>query len=375
MRDNPTCYELTLTSSYVSDWTFNDAIRELIQNGIDQEVIDSSNVFHMEYDEDSKILRMISPKSKLNINTLLLGKTTKSRNDDTIGQFGEGYKIAALVLNRLGKTFTIHNNLAKQLWTSRFKNSEKWKEKILTFYVSNIVPEETGLVIEVGNVEYDEYWDLEEVWLNFCGDYEDIEKIETSYGDILIDYEPGVYVSGLAIQYYGDLQYAYNFKPQYIKLERDRKTCDSWNAKVITSKMLAEAMISGDIEPEVITKMIEKDTDDIYQMDIIKENGGVKKALLKEFDKQNTRPFSIPVESQEQFKKVKALGGNPVIVKPRVARILSDETNERIEKLANAPMSTALNLHGKFMRWYVIYQDSLSRDAQKELEQLIAELE
>lgn len=33
------CYELSLAPDYVSDWTFNDAIRELIQNGIDQQNI------------------------------------------------------------------------------------------------------------------------------------------------------------------------------------------------------------------------------------------------------------------------------------------------------------------------------------------------
>lgn len=32
-------YELTLTSSYVQDWDFPMAIRELIQNGVDQETV------------------------------------------------------------------------------------------------------------------------------------------------------------------------------------------------------------------------------------------------------------------------------------------------------------------------------------------------
>lgn len=371
------CYELTLTASYVSDWTFNDAIRELIQNGIDQEVLDPNNKFDMKYDYDTKILCLISPKSKLSINTLLLGKTSKANNKDTVGQFGEGYKIAALVLNRLGKTFTIYNNEKKQIWNSRFKNSSKWLEKILAFYVSKFEPTERGLIIEVGNVESDEYESLEDVWLNFEGIYDDVEKIHTKYGDIIIDeyYSGRVFVYGLAIDYNGSLDYGYNFKPQYIKLERDRKTCDSWNAKIITSKMISEAMLNGDIKPEIVTNMVEQDTDDIYQMDIISENGYLKKILIEEFDKQNTKPFSIPVGSEEQSKRVKALGGNPVIVQHRVAKIISEEINERIEMLANTPMSIGLTLHGKFLRWLSVYEDDLPNSAVEEFKKLLKELE
>ena len=54
---------------------------------------------------------------------ILRNRSSKSTDQDTVGQFGEGYKIAALVLNRLGKTFTIYNNMMNQVWTSKFKNS------------------------------------------------------------------------------------------------------------------------------------------------------------------------------------------------------------------------------------------------------------
>lgn len=96
-------YELTLTPNYVSDWNFNDALRELIQNGTDQEVLDPDNEFQIDYSQKEKVLRLKNRKSVLKINTLLLGRSSKANNEDTVGQFGEGYKIAALVLNRLGR--------------------------------------------------------------------------------------------------------------------------------------------------------------------------------------------------------------------------------------------------------------------------------
>ena len=164
MKDETTnSYELTLTPNYVSDWNFHDALRELIQNGTDQEVLDPDNEFQIDYSPKEKVLRLKNRKSVLKINTLLLGRSSKANNEDTVGQFGEGYKIAALVLNRLGKTFTIYNNEKNEVWDSRFKNSEKWLEKILCFYVSKRKTDDNGLCIEVGNVTQGEFNDLYKV--------------------------------------------------------------------------------------------------------------------------------------------------------------------------------------------------------------------
>lgn len=71
MKDETTnSYELTLTPNYVSDWNFNDALRELIQNGTDQEVLDPDNEFQIDYSPKEKVLRLKNRKSVLKINTL-----------------------------------------------------------------------------------------------------------------------------------------------------------------------------------------------------------------------------------------------------------------------------------------------------------------
>lgn len=376
--ENAKCYELTLTPNYVSDWTFNDAIRELIQNGTDQEVLDKENHFRIKYDGERKVLQLKNSKSALKINTLLLGRSNKAGNDDTVGQFGEGYKIAALVLNRIGKTFTVLNNEKNEVWESRFKNSEKWLEKILAFYISKRETEDTGLCIEVGNVSWSEYSNLSDVWMGMC-DF-DYEKVETQYGEILTDEEFAgqVFVNGLFVDCNSDLQYGYNFKPKYINLERDRKTCDTWNVEDVTSRMIAEGMVNGGIPIEIVRKMVESNKDDVYHLEFNTYLGDVKKVqemLVESFDEQNPQPYSIPVSSQDEIKKVKAYGGNPVVVPSKVAKLLKNETNKRFEELVKIPCGTGMTLKDRFLRWYDAYSNELSDVAKKELKSLIDEME
>ena len=376
--ENSKCYELTLTPNYVFDWTFNDAIRELIQNGTDQEVLDKENHFSIKYDQERQVLQLKNSKSVLKINILLLGRSSKARNDDTVGQFGEGYKIAALVLNRIGKTFTVLNNEKNEVWESRFKNSEKWLEKILAFYIGKRETEDSGLCIEVGNVSWSEYNNLSDVWIGMCNF--DYEKVETKYGEILTDEEFAgqVFVNGLFVDCNSDLQYGYNFKPKYINLERDRKTCDTWNVEDVTSKMIAEGMVSGGIPIEIVRQMVESNKDDVYHLEFNTYLGDVKKVqemLVESFDEQNPQPYSIPVSSQDEIKKVKAYGGNPVIVPAKVATLLKAETAKRFEELVKIPCGTGMTLKDRFLRWYDAYSDKLSDIANKELKSLIDEME
>lgn len=374
-------YELTLTPNYVSDWDFNMAMRELIQNGTDQEILDKNNVFSISY-EDGKIL-LHNTKSVLKINTLLLGRSTKSKNEDTVGQFGEGYKIAALVLNRIGKSFTVHNHSKNEIWTTRFVNSRRWHDRILVFDVDEKPSEQQGLTIEVGNVSEEEWEKIQSVWLGFI---HDCNKVHTTYGDILTDesQKNSVYVNGLFISCSANLQYGYDFKPQYLKLERDRMSCDSFNARDITSKMLNEAYENGDIDPAAVHEMIEDGNDDISLISY-EAGDSIEQGYLKEFDDKNqmesfddeeipeTLAKPIPVVCQVDYNYAASLGGNPIYVNRFQGDILANARKERLKELTDyaSTHNEEMTVYDRLNLWHKRYRNYLTTEATEEFEKII----
>jgi len=231
-------YELTISPSYAMEWTLNDALRELFQNAIDQEKINTSNAMFHSYSND--VLTIGNKESILAINSLLLGETTKLNNSDTIGQFGEGYKIATLVLLRLGKQIIFYNYGAKEVWRPRFVDSRRYNAKVLTFfvdkkYVWQAVPD-NNLTIEVSGITQDEYVALCETILMLQEPY---NTIETNRGNILLDKQHAtkIFVNGLYISSNEDYKYGYDFKPAYISIGRDRRLISDFDTKWLSSTM------------------------------------------------------------------------------------------------------------------------------------------
>ena len=101
--------ELTIAPSYVPSWGIVEAVRELFQNALDQQKQNPTNKMSWEYDPEAQRLRICNKYSTLEASSLLLGATTKADDTSTIGQFGEGYKIATLVLLRNDKKITFYN--------------------------------------------------------------------------------------------------------------------------------------------------------------------------------------------------------------------------------------------------------------------------
>ena len=112
-------YELSISMDYVSNWTYIEAIREIFQNALDEQTVNKDNKMFVEYDKDSCVLRICNKKGCLDKNSLLLGVSSKRDDSSTIGQHGEGYKIATVVLLRNGHNIKIYNYGKKEVWVAK----------------------------------------------------------------------------------------------------------------------------------------------------------------------------------------------------------------------------------------------------------------
>lgn len=237
-------YELSISADYVPDWGTTEAMREFFQNAIDEETRDSSNKMFFEYDPNEQIVRIGNKHSDLDIKTLLFGVTTKKEDREMIGNHGEGYKIATVVLLRLGKSVVFRNYCRKEIWRPRLVKSRKYDGILVpTFFVEQAaiwekVPEHS-LIIEIGGITPEEYHGMKEANLHLQNGV--LEK-ETAYGSILEgeQYAGKVYVAGLFICNEPGLEVGINFKPRVVRIERDRSMVNSFDIKWYAARMVEE---------------------------------------------------------------------------------------------------------------------------------------
>lgn len=293
-------FELSLARSYVSHWGLAEAVRELIQNAID-----SASPFVYEFRNDSDdgtaSLRLFSEFSHLTPQSLLLGTTSKASDPDAIGSFGEGYKIALLVLTRLGYPVEIQNG--DVLWRPAFRHNRRFGEEVLVIEETTRPDKGTGLAFVIHGLAQDDVAAIVDSCLLMQSHIGAI-KI-TTRGDILLERPGRLYVGGLFICP-TDLKFGYNIKPQHVKLERDRQTVSSYDLHETTLAMWYETK-----EFDRIAEMIDEGVPDL-QYARYDAPDMVKQACYELFRKNN--PGAIVAESQQELKQLVAQGMERVVV-------------------------------------------------------------
>jgi hypothetical protein len=310
-------YELTISPTYVSDWGLKEGVREFVQNALDQQATVPDNAFVWAYDPETETLRISNKSSVLEPKTLLLGTTTKTNSPETIGQFGEGYKIGTLACIRSGHPVTFFNLGRNEVWNPHFIKSRRFQTEILVFdtkpyaYIKRV--ESPNLTIQVENITSSDWDELQEVVLEFRDAIPPDKYIDTDHGRVLLDDEMQgkIFVAGLYVCTLKDLKYGYDIPARYLTLDRDRKLVPDFNIKWATSAIWTYANDSRLVE--LADQDTYKDAQYVssfgtYRLGDILNSQAYKRFVTKYGSK------AIPVVSQTELERAQRQGQKAVLV-------------------------------------------------------------
>lgn len=228
--------ELPLDINCVAHWSIEDAIRELLQNAIDRGEYETQT--------NSCGLRIISKNTLLPVDSLVIGKTTKGIND--IGGFGEGYKMAIVVLLRNHIPISVITDQHK--WEFYFGHSSTFGCKILRVKIltqTRADDRNTEFILDVDPKITNPI--LHKLVMSNRNFYDSNEIINTNKGQIILNPDnPGdIFINGLYISNNKKFKYGYNFNPGVLHLDRDRKIIETYELSKITSSIWAEVAQRG----------------------------------------------------------------------------------------------------------------------------------
>lgn len=202
---------LPIVTTYVSNWTVEDATRELLQNALDSKewsVADNGDLIN---------------KGELQRKHWLLGNSDKPAG--SIGQFGEGLKLAALVLCRNG--YKVQIFAGGVCYEPIISYQEDWGTDVLQVM-------ETPCDCDPGITRVHT-----EPTLSF-----DVLPMPDSYR--VLRNEKKLYVGGLYVCELPHFEHGYNFNPANIRLGRDRNALSDFDIAYESSRMIAKQLSASE---------------------------------------------------------------------------------------------------------------------------------
>lgn len=262
---------MMVARDYVPEWTAADAFRELVSNAID-----ADPDFELQFYDDG-LVEIITATAPTLTQLMLMGAGTKSVDSESIGQFGEGFKLAALVLTRGSHGLTVQTpagevtfyiDVAKHLDVATLhavvceRNCSAGRCKI-TFraadmkgvYAERFLPRDKQRV------------------------FGRLEKIGPRRSTCRI-YARGVLVKEL------EDESIYDWNLERVKLNRDRNVPDLWQVRSEIARMIERELKNGD-EDLATTVLLNPSSLEHKAFDTIYSYDDVKKLLAAAFLKEH----------------------------------------------------------------------------------------
>lgn len=363
--------QLTISKDYVSDWGVWEGVREFLQNARD------SVDFNISYTDNSMYISSFA--GPIDKKYLILGNTTKRNDDSTIGTYGEGFKLAILVLLREGKKVVIHNG--NDIWTPVFDTHTELGHECLNIIIEENVlesPQEVKFIIE--DLTKEEISLIQENSL-YNKEIEILASYEGSHC-WMAEETPKIYVGGLFVC---DLSkkylLSYNFDPSVLKLDRDRKSVCTFSVSYNATRMIT---LAGNYE--LLSHLASNQAEDIsdyYSFETpaysysgnknstLKPNEELKTIVSESFVKKHgEKAYPINNQWDDKTKRIKTIksieaGYIPVVIKSGYYGMLSEAVKEKdFEEFT-------FNLSDEIISFFEKNKKHLRSRSKKELEKIV----
>jgi hypothetical protein len=313
--------KLTMAKNYVSDWGFWEATRELAQNALDHKDSTGEEI-SVGYHRPLKQLRIVSTNCKLSLSSLVLGCSTKTDDTAIRGQFGEGYKLALLVLVRLGLSVRVYNQ--DEIWVPCFEYDKELDTELLTIKVYPNDTRNKNVIFTINGITHDMSLKVKNRLvidrvesIGFKTDFGTILTEERFKGQIFVG---GLYVSTPALE----LKHGFDFDPEHVTLGRDRGLIDSFDIQWLASQMWLSIQHEDTTALSQATESIYTGSSGTgYVGNFDDRNKVITESIADKFY-SNYSETSVPVSSESDARTTLHSYDNaiPVIVSPNVKRMI-----------------------------------------------------
>lgn len=296
--------ELTISTDYAKHWGIHEALRELYQNAFDREdegrasSISTHSVYEYYGGYVDGVLTIGNRRTELEKKTLIFGNCGKKGSR---GMYGEGYKLAFLVLLREGCSVKMYNG--DEIWTPVIYKSRKFDTEMIKIKIEKKeYSEDFDIVIDnLNEYEYESYRDMN-VRLKDVYNYR-----QTVMGQILTDEEDSgkIYVGGLYVITDNSYKYGYNINHNEVELDRDRQHIQYWELRCVTTKMHYDYYTNTEFDYNEIYEMIEENDDDFsrgFNYMSEHQNDNIYNIYCKKHNIENDVLFAFDKETETRMK-------------------------------------------------------------------------
>lgn len=302
-----------ITSDYVRDWSVRDGIRELVANAIDGEIT-TGGKFEAKHDAKKNVLSLINRDTKVDAKALYFGGTSKYGDDRLIGQYGEGLKIAMLVLARAGLKLVIRNG--DEIWQPAIE-PDKLGFDVLTLNIKKGSAENVDFKVEIHDVNTDAWHEIQDMFLALR---KPTKVDKTRCGEVIrdADFVGKIFVKGVFCTTRPNFTTGYNFFN--LDIGRDRRIPSSWDMDYQIGQIWSELTINDAAHGKQLYKMFRSESAEADAFRYVSAPT-LSKSMVQAF-KEEFGDDAYPATSVSEASELQHFGKTGVVLSRSLADML-----------------------------------------------------